>query len=109
MKSINELETTLKQVLGLHKSRIECLIGIVFGMIKLRTVNLKQLACAISGCTQIDSNYRRLQRFFEQVRLPRQLLAQMIYGIFFYLMKQFISQWTEQTGSGEKRILIFWF
>lgn len=109
MQPINGLEATLKQILGLHKSRIECLVAIVFGIIKLRTVNLKQLACAISGSTQIDSNYRRLQRFFEQVRLPRQLIAQMIYGIFFCLMKQFISPWTEQIGSGEKRILICWF
>ena len=83
MLPINELEATLKQVMGLHKSRIECLVAIVLGMIKLRTVNLKQLACAISGCAQIDSNYRRLQRFFGQVKLPRQVLAHIIYGIFF--------------------------
>ncbi len=66
MQSINELEGTLKQALGWHKSRAQCLLQIVLGLIMLRTVNLKQLACTISGQAQIDSNYRRLQRFFRK-------------------------------------------
>ena len=83
MESINELEGTLKQALGWNKSRTECLLKIVLSLIMVRTVNLKQIACAMSGESQIDSHYRRLQRFFSQMVFPRHVIARLLAGIFF--------------------------
>ena len=80
---INELEDRLKQALDWHKSRVQCLTQIILGLIAVRSVNLKELACAVSGQAQIDSNYRRLQRFFSQVTFPRQVVARLIAGLFF--------------------------
>ena len=49
---INELETNLKQALGWHKARITCFAQIIIGLIAVRSVNLKELACAFSGNTK---------------------------------------------------------
>ena len=83
MQQINELESTLKQSFGWHKSRIECLVQILLGLITVRTVNLKELAVAMTGVASMDSNYRRLQRFFEQVCFPPHVIAHMTAGLFF--------------------------
>lgn len=83
MQMINELESTLKQALSWHKSRVECLVQIVLGLITVRTVNLKELAVAMTGSAALDSNYRRLQRFFEQVSFPSHVIAHMVAGLFF--------------------------
>jgi len=73
----NELEDNLKQVLGWHKLRVQCLVQIVLGLIAVRTVNLKELACFFSGAAELDSTYRRLQRFFAEVKFPRHVIAQL--------------------------------
>lgn len=80
---INELEANLKDTFGWHKSRIRCLIQIIVGLIAVRSVNLKELACVFTGETEMNSHYRRLQRFFAQVRFPRHALAQLLLGLFY--------------------------
>lgn len=109
MQSVNEFKDALKQALGWNKSRTECLSQIVLCLIMVRTVNLKQLACAMSGQAQLDSNYRRLQRFFSQMVFPKQVVARLIAGIFFCLMSQYIFPWTDQIGSGVNRTLTYWY
>lgn len=83
----NELEDNLKQVLGWHKLRVQCLVQIVLGLIAVRTVNLKELACFFSGAAELDSTYRRLQRFFAEVKFPKHFIAQFVAGLF-YLPEQ---------------------
>jgi hypothetical protein len=71
----SRLITTLSQFLAplvdLGKARLETLAMLTLGMISARTVNLSNIAPerGISG-VQIASTYRRLQRFFQHVRLP---------------------------------------
>ena len=60
----NELEATLKQAFNWNKPSTACLIQIMLSMLTLRTVNLKKLACGIKGDADLNSHYRRLQRFF---------------------------------------------
>ncbi len=80
---INELEDTLKQALGLNKPTTVCLVQIIMAVISLRTVNLKKLACGIKGDADLDSQYRRLQRFFAKITLPAHVLAKLMSGLFF--------------------------
>ena len=50
-------------------------------LIQTRSVNLKKLAAALSGSAQIESHYRRLQRFFSSDLSPQvftQLIVQRI-------------------------------
>ena len=61
--------------LGLSKSRLETLCLIVVGMISARTVNLSHLACERPTTALVASTYRRLQRFFQHVRLGAGLVG----------------------------------
>src|SRR3954451_23948321 len=65
----------------LRKSRLEsfCVLGV--GVLLSRTVNLTPLACIFPTGAAIASNYRRLQRFFEQVIVDGSQLARVIVRI----------------------------
>ena len=77
--------TTLQQILGPHvglsKSRLETLCLIVVGMISARTVNLSHLACERPSTALVASTYRRLQRFFQHVRLGPDWPAPLVVGL----------------------------
>lgn len=67
--AIAALRDTLLPHLGLSKDRVETLALIVIAMVSARTVNLSHLAAERPGRVQVASTYRRLQRFFQYVRL----------------------------------------
>lgn len=68
-RAITTLQQTLRPHVGLSKSRLETLCLIVVGMVSARTVNLSHLACERPTTALVASTYRRLQRFFQHVRL----------------------------------------
>ncbi len=68
-RAITTLQETLRPHLGLSKDRVETLALIVVAMVSARTVNLSHLAAERPGSTLVASTYRRLQRFFQYVRL----------------------------------------
>src|SRR3978361_515949 len=80
-ESIAALRKCLGQHLLLRKSRLECFCVLVVGVLLSRTVNLSHLACMFPTRAEIASNYRRLQRFFEQVILDGSQLARVIVRI----------------------------
>ena len=66
---------TLKKALtqgpvSLTRHRIDLISRLVCALIQVRSVNMKKLACSLSGIAQIDSHYRRLQRFFSSAFSP---------------------------------------
>lgn len=67
--AITALEKILRPHVALSKSRLETLCLLVVGMVSARTVNLGHIACERPGSVLIASTYRRLQRFFQHVRL----------------------------------------
>ena len=79
---INALRETLRCGHRLSQSRLESLCVLVIGVFVARTVNLSHLACHFPGRARSSSNYRRLQRFFEQgrfrLRSPRRVLVAMM-------------------------------
>ena len=71
-RAVTALQRILRPHVGLSKSRLETLCLLVIGMVSARTVNLGHIACERSGASVlIASTYRRLQRFFQHVRLGR--------------------------------------
>ena len=75
--------TMLTDVLKLHfadwhLARIKCLAYLIAGVFKVKTVNLTQIATTFPGRAEIDSHYRRLQRFFQQVEFDSTLMAQLV-------------------------------
>ena len=69
------LMLTLSSHLELGKSRLQTLSWLIIGVINARTVNLSHVASQFAGAAQIGSSYRRLQRFFQYVRLEGDWLA----------------------------------
>jgi hypothetical protein len=72
-RAIATLGETLRPHLGLSKDRVATLAFIVVAMVSARTVNLSHLAAERPGTALVASTYRRLQRFFQYVRLGRDL------------------------------------
>lgn len=75
--------TMLTEVLKLHfadwhLARIKCFAYLIAGVFKVKTVNLTQIATTFPGGAEIDSHYRRLQRFFQQVEFDSTLIAQLV-------------------------------
>jgi hypothetical protein len=79
--TITALESFLRPHVGLSKSRLETLCLLLVGMISARTVNLGHIACEREGTAQIASTYRRLQRFFQHVRLGPDWALPLVAGL----------------------------
>ncbi len=80
-RAIATLEGILRPHVGLIKSRLETLCLLVVGMISARTVNLSHLACERPSTALVTSTYRRLQRFFQHVRLGGDWSAPLVIGL----------------------------
>lgn len=63
------LIATLRIYAPLSKSRLETLLLLVTGLLGARSVNLSHVASEWRTSAKISSTYRRLQRFFQHVRL----------------------------------------
>jgi hypothetical protein len=76
------LHTVLAETLGVHfllsKSRLVTLAALIAGLVHARTVNLSQLAVHLCGSARHASKYRRLQRFFQFVRLDQCVAARLV-------------------------------
>jgi len=68
-RAIRALEGILSPHVRLGKSRLETLCLLVVGLLGARTVNLGHIATTRGGTALPASTYRRLQRFFQHVRL----------------------------------------
>lgn len=78
MNHLALLTSLLFQVFGWHLARAKCGAAIIEALIKVRTVNLTDLATALPGKAKVDSKYKRLQRFFKEVSLDFRLVAKLI-------------------------------
>lgn len=69
------LAATLACHFRLSNDRLDTLMALIIGLVSARTVNLSHLAGTFRGPAKLASNYRRLQRFFQYVRLDEDWLA----------------------------------
>jgi len=69
---------TLKRHFVLRNSRLETLAVLIVALVQGRTVNLSHVASHFPGAAQHGSNYRRLQRFFQSIRLDQAVVAQLV-------------------------------
>jgi len=83
MKTINELEKMLNGFLECYKSYVECFAKMLIGLCEVKTVNLSEIAGVMEGKAQQGSHYRRLQRFFQYIRIDYDKLAKWIVRLFF--------------------------
>ena len=80
-QAIATLTEILRAEIDLGKSRLETLCLLVIGMVSARSVNLSHIACERPGSVQTASTYRRLQRFFQHVRLGEDWALPLLAGV----------------------------
>lgn len=72
------LTDVLKLHLGWNLARIKCLSCLIIALFKVKTVNFAELATAFSGSAKVESHYRRIQRFFKEVPMQPEIVAQIV-------------------------------
>ena len=85
MNHSTKLTDLLQPTFALNRARLACLAALVIALFKVKTVNLAQLAWRVIWSTafpgrhrlpaEIDSHYRRLQRFFKHVQFQPARMA----------------------------------
>jgi len=64
MVGIESLETIFREQLCRNAARINFLVCFIIALLRVRTVNLAEIATAFPGRAKKDSEYKRLRRFF---------------------------------------------
>lgn len=82
MNQISELTSILNRHFHWNKARMTCFANLVMALIKVRTVNLVELACAFSSEAQMDSRYKRIKRFFRSFKIDFSEVALWVIQIF---------------------------
>lgn len=80
--SLSEHKTEIQKILAsrlqMNKARLSCLSMLLLSLIQEKTVNLVTLSLAFQGKAEAESQYRRLKRFFTEVKLDEISIAKMI-------------------------------
>jgi len=78
MDQTTMLTQILKHQLGWNLARVKCLSCLIIALFKVKTVNFAELATAFSGTAKVDSHYRRIQRFFKEVKFQQEMVAHLV-------------------------------
>ena len=78
MNQVILLRQTLKPLLGWHGARLSFLALFLIALLRVKTVNLVEIATGFRSNAKTDSSYKRLQRFFKKFELDYGLIAQTV-------------------------------
>lgn len=78
MNQIILLRRTLKPLLGWHGARLNFLALFLIALLRVKTINLAELATGFRSNAKTESCYKRLQRFFRNFDLDYVVLAKAI-------------------------------
>ena len=78
MTQYSELKQALQPHLNWHGARLSFLALFLLALVKVKTVNLSELALGIEGKAQAASKYKRLQRFFRGFELNYTVIAKLV-------------------------------
>jgi hypothetical protein len=81
MEQHKRLKAILKPHLGWHGARLDFLALFLLALIRVKSVNLTQIAQGFSGRVQSDSNYKRLQRFFRWFEFDYSVIAKLVVAL----------------------------
>ncbi len=81
MNQVILLRQTLKPLLGWHGARLNFLALFLIALLRVKTVNLAEIATGFRSKAKTDSNYKRLQRFFRKFELDYALIAQAVVNL----------------------------
>mgnify|MGYP000007624975 CR=1 FL=1 len=78
IQAVKALKGVLREHLDWNGARLTFLAQFLLALFKVKTVNLAQLATALSGRAKVDSNYKRLQRFFRGFAVDQAVIARLV-------------------------------
>lgn len=78
MKEINLFREMLQQHLRWNVARVAFVSIFLVALIRVRTVNLAEIATGFSSEAKIESRYKRLQRFFREFEVDYESIALMV-------------------------------
>lgn len=73
-----DLKAVLTEHLPGHGARLRFLAQFLLALLKVRSVNLAELASGFGGKAKVESHYKRLQRFFRGFEIDQDALAQLL-------------------------------
>lgn len=79
MLNLKPLERELGEHFKINYCRIKFIAAFISILFIARTVNFTHIAKLMPGCVKIESQYRKIQRFFELYNLDLNLVAKFIY------------------------------
>ena len=77
----NKLIASMKEKTNWNLARVKFLVAFITTVCKLQTVNFTKLAQGFGGTTQVDSNLRKIQRFFAGFLIDGDLIAKIIFSL----------------------------
>ena len=81
MNQVTLLRDALRPYLSWHGARLSFLAAFLIALLRVKTVNLSELASGFSGKAQTSSHYKRLQRFFRHYEMNYAEIAQAVVGL----------------------------
>lgn len=78
MIEVQMVQGVFMTVLDWNKARINFLSNFIIALIKVKNVNLVEIATAFSGKAKKDSKYKRIKRFFKSYVIDSEAMAKLI-------------------------------
>ena len=75
MKEINLLREMLRPHIQWHGARLAFVSTFLIALIRVKTVNMAEIATGFSGKAKVESHYKRLQRFFRDFEVDYSSIA----------------------------------
>jgi hypothetical protein len=81
MNETTALHQVLQPHIDWHKARLAFCASFIVALVKVRTVNLTQVALALNPAAKPSSNYRRIQRFLADFELDFEVVARLMLAL----------------------------
>lgn len=78
MMEVHLVQTVLMEVLSWNRARINFLANFIIALIKVKNVNLVEIATAFSGKAKQASKYKRIKRFFSAFSMEASRIAELV-------------------------------
>ena len=106
MNQVSLLRQTLKPILGWHGARLNFLALFLIALLRVKTINLVELAAGFRSNAKTDSSYKRLQRFFRNFDLDYEVMAQAVVNLMDIPQPWVLSTDRTEWSFGQKRFNI---
>jgi hypothetical protein len=77
----NKLIALMKDKTGWNLARVKFLVAFITVVSKLQTVNFLKLSQGLGGKALVESNLRRIQRFFADFNIDNKMIAKIIFSL----------------------------